>query len=55
MKAQVITTEYTDICPVQPWQHVVAAAVSQDTSVEGTVPAAQAVSAAPRLSDSDRI
>ena len=26
MKAQVITTEYTGLCPVQPWQHVVAAA-----------------------------
>ena len=24
MKAQVITTEYTELCPVQPWQHAVA-------------------------------
>lgn len=57
MQAQVITTEYTGLYPVQPWQHV--AAVSQDSAIEaeaGTdraVPAAGSGSSRPRKA-SDR-
>lgn len=54
MKAQVITTEYADLCPVQPWQHVVAA--SQSTAVpadEVAAVAAETPAATPRKA-SDR-
>lgn len=37
MKAQVITTEYTDLCPMRPWQHAVAASQGSVMSVD-TVP-----------------
>lgn len=54
MKAQVITTEYTDLCPVQPWRHVVAAAASPDSATaDDAVLAAQSGTAAPRKA-SDR-
>lgn len=54
MKAQVLTTEYTAICPVQPWQHVVAAAGSQNSAIaDDAVPGARSESAAPRKA-SDR-
>ncbi|MEY9887308.1 Flp pilus assembly pilin Flp [Catenulispora sp. MAP5-51] len=49
MKAQVITTEYTDLYPVQAWQHVVAA--SQDPAIGAEAPAdadAQATAAPAR-------
>jgi Flp pilus assembly pilin Flp len=41
MKAQVITTEYTGLCPVQPWQHVVAA--SQGSAMDAEAAAAMAI------------
>ncbi|MBS2535796.1 hypothetical protein KGQ20_23825 [Catenulispora sp. NF23] len=45
MKTQVITTEYTGLCPVQPWQRVVAA--SQGTATfTGTAEADEAVAVA---------
>ena len=50
MQAQVITTEYTGLYPVQPWGHVVATAASQG-SASGTQDGATApeiVAAAPR-------
>ena len=51
MKAQVITTEYTGLCPVQPWQHVVAASQGPAMDAEAAaVPAgvAETAIAAPR-------
>ena len=51
MKAQVITTEYTGLCPVQPWQHVVAAAQGSATDAEaaaGTAGVTGTAAAGPR-------
>jgi Flp pilus assembly pilin Flp len=54
MKAQVITTEYTDLCPVQPWRQRPATEASQDPAIQGSaVPGAPAGTAAPRKA-SDR-
>lgn len=51
MKAQVITTEYTDLYPVQEWQHVVAASQDPVIDVEASADAgagAQATAAPAR-------
>jgi|GEM_PF-6017833 len=51
MKAQVITTEYTGLYPVQPWQHVVAASQGPAMATgAGAVPAdaAETAVAGPR-------
>lgn len=55
MKAQVITTEYTALYPVQPWRHVVAAAASQGavSGAQDGVGTPEMAAAAPRKA-SDR-
>ena len=54
MKAQVITTDYAGLYPVQPWQHVVAASQSPAMANEAeAAPVAETAAAAPRKA-SDR-
>lgn len=51
MKAQVITAEYTGLCPVQPWQHAVAAAQGSAMGAEaaaGPAGVAETAAAGPR-------
>jgi Flp pilus assembly pilin Flp len=53
MKAQVITTEYADLSPVQPWQRVVRTASQTSVVDAGTelVPAPAVVAAPRKASD----
>lgn len=46
MKAQVITTEYTDLFPVQPWQRVVETASQTPVTIAEPAPAALPAAAA---------
>ena len=54
MKAQVITTEYTDLYPVQAWQHVVAASQDPVIDVEAPADADAQAAAAPARKARDR-
>jgi Flp pilus assembly pilin Flp len=55
MKAQVIsTTEYTGICPVQPWQHVVSASQGSAAEAGDAVAAVARDAAATPRKASDR-
>src|SRR4051812_34151493 len=53
MKAQVITTEYTDLSPVQPWQRVVRTASQTSAADAGAELVPAVADAAPRKA-SDR-